>query len=304
MNTSERLLVRVNDELVLDAGECKIVEGQKEYNRIIQPARTTLFHQILDYLKSKPAPRKQPAGTFIAREGVAAAAVTLRWGSYFVVLADRDKPVWRETKSPQTSRISDGEMARINIESSAAMAEWIDISRTDYIEYRCLVDKAVSYLPMPRKTSKPSHVPAQESLFFKPVTTTFLEHLAPASLPPHIKNGAEHHPNRMLANVLVNMAWRNGPIEDIHAGQWRGYPLDKRRITPSEEGELMRFVSDRMALGMDVCFSLNLGESPWPDQILSYLKPRLITVPSGWTLTESSREVRLQILNSRSDSRR
>ena len=28
------------------------------------------------------------------REGVAAAAVILRWGSYLAVLLDRDKPVW------------------------------------------------------------------------------------------------------------------------------------------------------------------------------------------------------------------
>src|SRR6266849_2376825 len=30
------------------------------------------------------------------RESVAAAALTLRWGSYLAVLLDRDKPVWPE----------------------------------------------------------------------------------------------------------------------------------------------------------------------------------------------------------------
>ena len=33
--------------------------------------------------------------------------------------------------SPAASRISDDEMARINIEASAALAEWIDLHRTD-----------------------------------------------------------------------------------------------------------------------------------------------------------------------------
>ncbi len=59
----------------------------------------------------------------IGPEGVAAAALTLRWGSYLAVLLDRDKSVWNEASSPSTGRISDEEMARINIEASAALAE-------------------------------------------------------------------------------------------------------------------------------------------------------------------------------------
>jgi hypothetical protein len=35
---------------------------------------------------------------------------------------------------------------------------------------------------------------------------------------------ATRHPSRILANALVNTAWRNGPVEDIHAGAYRGYP--------------------------------------------------------------------------------
>jgi len=30
----------------------------------------------------------------VGREGVAAAALALRWGNYLAVLLDRDKPVW------------------------------------------------------------------------------------------------------------------------------------------------------------------------------------------------------------------
>lgn len=62
----------------------------------------------------------------VGLEGVAA-AVILRWGSYLAVLLDHDKPIWPEVHSPRTSRISDEEMARINIEASAALAEWIDL---------------------------------------------------------------------------------------------------------------------------------------------------------------------------------
>ena len=42
--------MRVNDELVLDAGECETVIGQDGgLERIIRPARTTLFEQVLPY---------------------------------------------------------------------------------------------------------------------------------------------------------------------------------------------------------------------------------------------------------------
>src|ERR1043165_1076057 len=78
-----------------------------------------LFRQLLEYLKSKPDPDSRVLGSRIGREGIAATAMTLRWGSYLAVLLDREKSVWAEVKSTGISRISDGEMARINIEASA-----------------------------------------------------------------------------------------------------------------------------------------------------------------------------------------
>jgi hypothetical protein len=59
----------------------------------------------------------------VGREGVAAAALILRWGSYLAVLLDHYKPVWPEVGSASTSRISDEEMARINLEASAALTQ-------------------------------------------------------------------------------------------------------------------------------------------------------------------------------------
>jgi hypothetical protein len=79
--------------------------------------------------------------------------VTLRWGSHLAVLLDRDKPVWTEVHSASTSRICDQEMARVNIEASAALAEWIDLFRADPGGplYEQFVNRAVSYLPRPKK---------------------------------------------------------------------------------------------------------------------------------------------------------
>lgn len=299
MSAPEQLRVRVSDDLVLDAGECRIVEGPDGLERIVQPPRTTLFRQLINYLKAKPAPRDRPSGTFISREGVAAAAVTLRWGSYLAVLADRNKPVWREVRSPEASRISDDEMARINIESSAAMAEWIDLFREDAVGYASLVNKAVSYLPMPRKISKPNHVPPEELL---PSTFAAIGRAAEraiflqsrrSAIEQHLRSDVEHHPNRMLANALINAAWRMGPVENLHGGESRGYPLNKCRVTPKDVRELLGFASDRMARGMDVCHLLKEPTNSWPEQVLSYLALQPLIVPSNWSLTESSREIRL-----------
>lgn len=89
-----------------------------------------MYRQVLHYLKTKPDPGAH-LGSRIEGEGVAAAALTLRWGSYLTVPLDRDMQVWPEAKSVGTSRISDREMAQIDIEASAALAEWIDLYSAD-----------------------------------------------------------------------------------------------------------------------------------------------------------------------------
>ena len=113
---------------------------------------------MLAYLKQKPDPPKPPSGSMVGREGVATTALTVRWGSYFAVLVDRDKPVWREARSPETGRISNQEMARINVEASAALADWIDFYREDRGGrlYMQLVDRAGEPASQDRSAPKPS----------------------------------------------------------------------------------------------------------------------------------------------------
>ncbi len=296
MRMRKKLQVRVNDELVLDGGTCEEVAGTQGREILIHPPETTLFHQVLAYLRSKPDPPRPPRGSMAGREGVAAAALALRWGSYLAVLLDRNKLVWSEARSTGTCRISDEEMARINIEASAALAEWIDIFRADPggVEYMRLVDRAVSYLPMPRKTSRPEHT--ELAALADPDLAAQLVHAFDITRLERIRTDAERHPSRVLANAIINTAWRNGPVEDVHAGSYHGYPLDRRRVTPSEERELMRFATDRLALGMTVCLQLatERRRRSWPEQVLPYgLAELWLVTPSGWTLTEASREVRL-----------
>ena len=93
MDTCERLRVRVNDELVLDAGTSEELAGQDGFERIIRPPDITLFQQVLAYLRQKPGPTARLVGSMAGSEGVAPATVRQRWGSYLAVLLDRDKPV-------------------------------------------------------------------------------------------------------------------------------------------------------------------------------------------------------------------
>lgn len=48
------LTVRVNQDLVLDAGTCEEIAGSGGSELLIRPPRTTLFRQVLAYLREKP----------------------------------------------------------------------------------------------------------------------------------------------------------------------------------------------------------------------------------------------------------
>ena len=95
------LQVRVHDDLVLNAGVYEEISGEL----VIHPPELSIFHQVLEYLRAKSDAPTSASGFTNEDEG-AAAAITLRWGSYFAVLADRTKPVWSEARSPGVSRIS------------------------------------------------------------------------------------------------------------------------------------------------------------------------------------------------------
>ena len=85
-----------------EAGVCE--NDGIEQDRL-HPPQVTLFRQVLDYLRAKPYPPTDCVT--IEVEAAATAAVALRWGSYFAVLADRCKPLWPQARSPGASRISD-----------------------------------------------------------------------------------------------------------------------------------------------------------------------------------------------------
>ena len=48
------------------------------------------------------------------------------------------------------------------------------------------------------------------------------------------------HPYRILGNSLAVAAYRNGPVENLHAGHASGYALNRRRATGRQSRELMK----------------------------------------------------------------
>lgn len=295
-----QLNVQVNDEFKLDAGRFVFVGDDKDRQRVLTPPAFTMSEQLTSYLDAKPLPANSRSFPTAGQEGVVAASLCLRWGSYFAVLADQTKPLWSQARSKElredVSRISDGEMARINIEASAAMAAWVDIFRSDpFGRYSELVAKALTWLPMPQRK-----VAVEKSSLFYGLAFPESRQQLTAILQPDQKAAAmaelEAHASRVFGNALVNHGWRNGPVENVHAGRCPpDLPLDQCRILPAELRELMRYSAARFQAGMAACLSMytETPEAAWPEQVLPFSQAQILLItPSGWTLTETSSEVR------------
>ena len=144
------LTINLNEQCAINAGswqEC-VAEGQSP-SRLISSPQTTMYRQVLSYVEETTRDEKVPPKSQLhfGEVAIATVAICLRWGSYFAVLANRDLPQWVAAYDPEVSCISDGEMARINIEASAALSDWIDLMRADQRHFRKLVKAAVQFLP-------------------------------------------------------------------------------------------------------------------------------------------------------------
>ena len=158
LNDNGLLQVRGADDLHLDGGTWTLTEDQKgqPVARIIPPA-VPMFQQVVEYLEAKPVP---PGGTLKRDdEARAAVAVCLRWGSYFAVLADPFRPDAPDIADEEVSQIADQEMARMNIEISAALAWWLTLRGVDERRYDDLVHRVLATCPPARRPSAPSTAP-------------------------------------------------------------------------------------------------------------------------------------------------
>jgi hypothetical protein len=143
--TSGVLRVQVAEDLTVDGGTWHLAMDQQGAPIAhISPPAVPMFQQVVEYLEAKPVP---PGGNMRrADEARAATAVCLRWGSYFAVVADPARPPAPNIDEEHVSQIADDEMARMNIEISAALAWWLALAGSDDRRYWELVARALAYL--------------------------------------------------------------------------------------------------------------------------------------------------------------
>lgn len=102
------------------------------------------------------------------------------------------------------------------------------------------------------------------------------------------------NPSRALANGVLHEHWRNGEIEDIHAGRISTpRPLTQRRLTLQQEERVVRETAARFVPTMRVLYNVvtKPSQESWPEQALPYaiaFKP-----PDHWSLDEQTREALL-----------
>ena len=179
-----------------------------------------MFRQVVDYLETKPS----PADRYVrpADEARAAVAVCLRWGSYFAALVDASRPFSPHAWDENTSQIADNEMARLNIEISAAIQWWLTLKGSDDQRYTELVQRALTHLPVGRKTV--TRVPEGDVLAecAASAMATAVQRAWPEEMLERDLELAREYGVRTIANTVTLLSWRNGPVEDVHAGRHPG----------------------------------------------------------------------------------
>ena len=292
--TNGALSVRVVGDFVLDGGRWELAETKDRLPvaRIAAPV-TPMFQQVVAYPERKPAPR----GGNCPRdeEARAAVAVCLRWGSYFAVLADPARPAAADLEDERLSHIADGEMARMNIEVSAGIAWWLTLRGADEPRYWDLVHRALAYLPTGPKTIRPLE---GADMLVACATAEMAAEVRcrwPAGQLGQALVAAESHGIRVIANAITLRAWRNGPVEDVHAGRGGGYELGTKRILPRAEKAIIRRAQSGVNAGLKAVDVLRYNEA-WPpsaEQVLPFLHP--LVGPARWSYTEDSRSVELRL---------
>jgi len=288
------LRVRVAEDFESDAGEWKHMGEQKGWPiAMIAPPTVPMFQQVVDWLETRPV----PTGGTSKRddEARAAVAVCLRWGSYFAILADPSRPDAPDIASEEVSQIDDMEMARMNIEISAALAWWLTVRGVDDRRYWDLVYRALAYLPTGPKSF--GHIDSADVLLAStvPDLAAHVRSSWPADRLEQALEIAGTHGIRVIANTITHIAWRNGPVENVHAGRFQGYGLNQRRVLPKAEKAIVRHAQSGFSAGLKAIDYLKYNDS-WPppaERVLPFLHG--LVGPSRWSVTEQSRAVELPL---------
>ena len=169
-----------------------------------------------------------------ADEARAAVAVCIRWGSYFAALADASRPFSPHARDENTSHIADSEMARLNIEISAAFQWWLTLKGSDDRRYTELAQRALTHLPAGQKTVThvlEGDIPAEcaASKMATAVQSAWPKEFLERDL--ELARDMGPH-NRQHDNTLV---LANGPVENVHAGRRPGHRFNEPCFTSTRK---------------------------------------------------------------------
>jgi hypothetical protein len=285
--TNMQLTVPLADAY-LDAGE--VVVGS-DGELIIRPPQPTLFRQIVRWLYTQPEPPWLGLPNYLL--GVGATALCVRWGSYLAVLMDANKPIDPRTKHPHISMVGNNEMMRVNIEVSANLEHLLHLLQSDEHEFYRLLERAYAYLPMPQKRVKRDFQLAAAILT---IAEFFNEHPAELNLNPTYTDLLLTHPFRVVANLITLWAYRNGEVENVHAGEYDGYSLAHRRFTLAQEKQIVGVAASQLS-GVLTAHTLWSGKFPgigqWPGNVVGLTRGFPYYYPTDWSLTDTSSEVKL-----------
>jgi hypothetical protein len=186
-------------------------------------------------------------------------------------------------------------MARMNIEISAGVAWWLTLTGSDGRRYSDLVARALAYLPTGPKAV--SALQGKDMLLTAtmPEMAAELHRQWPAERLERDMQTAANHGIRVIANTITLRAWRNGPIENIHAGRYVGYGLNERRVLPKAEKSIIRHAQNGLFSGLKAADYMKY-DGAWPplaERVLPFMHG--LISPRGWSCTELSRVVELPL---------
>ena len=98
----QSLKVPVTEDFSLDAGTWRGI-GEKDAERIVEPPTVPLIDQLVAHVERSPDSVLRQSDN---ASGAALAALTVRFGSYFAILADASKPPWRTSQGSSLSLVA------------------------------------------------------------------------------------------------------------------------------------------------------------------------------------------------------
>jgi hypothetical protein len=205
-----------------------------------------------------------------------------RYGSYFHLLtAGEAYPPFRGNRN--LSRLGDWEMQRINLEFSSGLAAWLEDRAHDPEITNRRTRAALSLLPTPWRAGRSEWLDEWIVSDARDLAATVQARLAelPSLSPLDDRLTVRHE-----ANYLALDVYRNGPIENLHAGYWsHGTEIPGfQRFDAPEVTKLAAHAAYRLAHRL-----------LWrADARMTDIYPRLWDVPSwrGWSLTEETAGVK------------